>query len=199
MSWPPRGGLLHGASIVGTMKTFVSKMCAGFISETTTKYTFCPQPTSSFLDLGAVCVYSALSWLALAPHGSTRFGRTPHLPCQRLRVAETGPDIEDACVSLCVQFLPQPGLHLAALLFKNAVSCGLLTSILSRLHLAADQQAVVLVGFCSLTPCLFPSFPGELAGAGRKEHGSWNTRSRQRGVRGSGAECTVALTLAQRT
>lgn len=32
-------------------------------------------------------------------------------------------------VSSCVDFLPQPSLHLAVLLFKNAVSCGLLTSI----------------------------------------------------------------------
>lgn len=51
--------------------------------------------------------------------------------------------IEDACVSSCVHFLPQPGLHLAVLLFKNAVSCGLLTSVLSGLHLARDQQTIV--------------------------------------------------------
>lgn len=46
-----------------------------------------------------------------------------------LRVTGNGLDTTDACVSSCVHFLPQPSLHLAVLLFKNAVSCGLLTSI----------------------------------------------------------------------
>ena len=46
-----------------------------------------------------------------------------------LRVTENGLDTADACASSCVHFLPQPSLHLAVLLFKNAVSCGLLTSV----------------------------------------------------------------------
>lgn len=122
--------------------TIVSKMCTGFLSETTTKYTFCPKRSSCFLGFLAVCVDSASFCLALALHFSTRVGCTPDRLSPGLRGTETGPDIENVYVSLCIHFLPQPSLHLAVLLFKNTVSCGLLTSILAGLHLAPDQQAV---------------------------------------------------------
>lgn len=51
-------GALH--CIVDTLRTFLSKIYADFVPETTTKGTL-DQPTSSFLGLPAVCVYSALS------------------------------------------------------------------------------------------------------------------------------------------
>lgn len=119
------------------------------------------QPTSSFLDLLAVCVNRALSCPALALSFSTRVGCTPDMLSPGLTEAETGPDTEDVCF---LHFLPQPSLHLAILLFKNAVSCGLLTSILSGLHLAPNQQAIAhfcmsIGGFLLHCPVsLFPFF-----------------------------------------
>lgn len=134
-----------------------------------------------------MCVYSAPSWLALAPCCWTRFSCTPHTRVQGLRAAATGPDIEDVYVSLCVHFLLQTSLHLAALLFKNAVSCGLLTSIFSSLHLAADQQAAA--HFCTsiggfllhlfvalfLLPCRI---------GGLKQEGTWQMDPQIPGLRG---------------
>lgn len=117
-------------------------MSAGFVSETTTKYTFFPNPTSSFLDRPAVCAYSVLSCPVLALSFSTRLICIPHMLSRGLRVAESGPDTEDTYAFSCIHFLLQPGLPLAVLLFKNAVSCGLLTSTLSSLYL--DQQVVAL-------------------------------------------------------
>lgn len=190
MARPPRGRLLRGAFIVDALKTFVSKMCAGFISETTTKYPFCPIQLPPSWTWGAMCVYSAPSWLALAPRCWTRFGCTPPSPLMLppgLRVAETGPDIEDVYVSSCVHFLPQPSLHLAALLFKNAVSCGLLTSILSSLHLAADQQAAAhfctSIGGFLLHPfvSLF-LFPWRIGGC--TQEGTRQTEPQNPGLRG---------------
>lgn len=150
--------------IVDILKTFMREMCAGFISELP-QGTALPQPTSSFLDLPSVCIYGALSCPALALCFSTR-QQQPHLLSSGLREPETGPDTQDAYASSCVHFLPQPSLHLAVLLFKKAVSCSLLTSILSGLCLAPNQQAISL--------CPLSSFPGELVDKSRKEHGRWS-------------------------
>lgn len=100
------------------------------------------QPTSSFLDLLAVCVNSALSCPPLTLRFSTGVGCTPDVRSPGFRVAEPGPDTEDVYISSCFHSLPQASLHLAVLLFKNTVSCGVLTSLLSGLQLAPGQQAV---------------------------------------------------------
>lgn len=140
--------------------------------------TLLPQPTSSFLDLLAVCVDSALSCSALALCFSIRLGCSPVNLRPGLRLAEQA-QIQKIPVFSCIHFLPQPSLHLAVLLFKNAVSSGLLTSILSNLHLALNQQTIsarVLKGFCSISLCFFSSFPGELVGKSRKDHETRNLR-----------------------
>lgn len=184
MSRPPRGSLLCGAPdrIGDTLRTFLSKMCTGFTSETTMKYTLCPNqlpPSWTFQQ----CVFIAPSpvWHQhyASPQDSAAHPPTSHQPpatthhmlSRGLRVAENGLDIIDAYVSSCVHFLSQPSLHLAVLLSKNAVSCGLLTSILSGLHLAPDQQAVCISFLHQYwwvsAPSLCVSFP-LLGGHGRQ-------------------------------
>lgn len=152
-------------------------------------------PPTNFLlpgPAGSVCLQRPL----LAGISTTLL----HQIWPQLRVAESGPVIKHAYVSLCVPFLPQPRLHLATLLFKNAVSCGLLTSILSSLHLAADQQAAAC--FCAriggfMPPSLCAPFLLSWRTGGRKQEGTWHLEPQIPGR--SGAECRVALTLAQRS
>lgn len=100
------------------------------------------QPTSSFLDLLAVFVNSALSCLSLTLRFSTGVGCPPEVWSPGFRVAEPGPDTDVVHVASCFHSLPQASLHGAVLLFKNTVSCGVLTSLLSGSQLAPCQQAV---------------------------------------------------------
>lgn len=139
----PRGWFLCGYTFMhfmaDTLKTLSKKTTPTFAFATTTKYGFDP---SCFGFLGAFEAHLE------RPLPSSAIQHPAGSPLQNMRTSgsplqEQSKDTKDAYLFSRTLFLSQTCLHFAVSLFKNPVSCSLVASIFSGLHLAPHQHSQI--------------------------------------------------------